>query len=59
MENEVTVCRADQMDRFLIEGKEEVKELDRIGFSGELFLSPAEELLAICTDSLIRIMKMS
>lgn len=55
---EVLVIGADRLDTQLIEGKQDLSGVDKIDCSGSLFLSPNQELLAICSDSFILIVKM-
>jgi hypothetical protein len=58
-ENEVLVIDVDQLEHQIRQGKQQAAEPSKIDFAGELFLSPNEELLAICTHSLIQIVSMS
>ena len=58
-DNEVVVKTTDELETDLIAEKQNPKGSMSISFSGELFLSPDEEILAICSESFMQFVKIS
>ena len=58
-ENEVLAVPLPFLENNFKTGRNDKSNFDKLDFAGELFLSPNEELLAICSHSLVQIVIMT